>query len=132
MLDKQNLKQTLERQFMKFDWFSEYYFTKNFSKCLQRLENKNFYRYLKLIQKVPIIDKKPLKIISKSPFIGVDSRKQAEVTECAYQLKPWRKGPLKIGNVLIDSEWQSNLKWDRISPHIDLKNAIKLFFGELI
>jgi tRNA (mo5U34)-methyltransferase len=33
-------------------------------------------------------------------------------------LKPWRKGPFKFFDIDIDSEWQCNLKWDRVSNHI--------------
>ena len=29
-------------------------------------------------------------------------------------LKPWRKGPLNLFGHEIDSEWRSNLKWDRL------------------
>ena len=31
-------------------------------------------------------------------------------------LHPWRKGPFKLFGLEIDSEWRSNLKWDRIAP----------------
>lgn len=35
---------------------------------------------------------------------------------------PWRKGPFSLFSQMIDCEWQSNLKWDRLSPHLpDLK-----------
>lgn len=33
-------------------------------------------------------------------------------------LKPWRKGPFDIHGVYIDSEWRSDLKWDRLRDHI--------------
>ena len=32
--------------------------------------------------------------------------------------KPWKKGPFDIFGVSIDSEWKSNLKWDRIKSQI--------------
>jgi tRNA (mo5U34)-methyltransferase len=32
--------------------------------------------------------------------------------------KPWRKGPFKFGNLLIDSEWRSDMKWARLQKHI--------------
>ena len=35
------------------------------------------------------------------------------------QLMPWRKGPLDLGGVHIDTEWRSDWKWER------LKNAIE-------
>ena len=32
---------------------------------------------------------------------------------------PWRKGPLKLGGVDIDTEWRSDWKWDRLKEHIE-------------
>jgi tRNA (mo5U34)-methyltransferase len=31
---------------------------------------------------------------------------------------PWRKGPFSLFGVEIDSEWRSDLKWQRLLPHI--------------
>ena len=33
-------------------------------------------------------------------------------------LAPWRKGPFELGGIKIDSEWRSNLKWDRLKDQI--------------
>lgn len=34
-------------------------------------------------------------------------------------LAPWRKGPFTVGNVEIDSEWRSDLKWNRLANAIE-------------
>jgi len=34
-------------------------------------------------------------------------------------LSPWRKGPFDVAGIEIDSEWRSNLKWDRIKDAIE-------------
>lgn len=34
------------------------------------------------------------------------------------QLHPWRKGPFQIFNTFINSEWRSDLKWNRLISHI--------------
>ncbi len=34
-------------------------------------------------------------------------------------LMPWRKGPYQIADVYIDCEWRSDIKWDRVLPHLD-------------
>lgn len=34
-------------------------------------------------------------------------------------LTPWRKGPFDAGGTLIDAEWRSDLKWNRVVPHIE-------------
>jgi len=33
-------------------------------------------------------------------------------------LAPWRKGPFEVNGITIDSEWRSNLKWDRLKDGI--------------
>ena len=35
------------------------------------------------------------------------------------QLAPWRKGPFSIGGVEIDSEWRSDLKWQRFADAVE-------------
>ena len=42
-----------------------------------------------------------------------------ELHDALMQLHPWRKGPYRIGEVHIDTEWRSDWKWDRIVPHIE-------------
>ena len=45
---------------------------------------------------------------------------QPDVLESALKgLMPWRKGPYQIGNVGIDTEWRSDLKWQRVLPHLE-------------
>lgn len=34
------------------------------------------------------------------------------------QLHPWRKGPYTIHGLVIDSEWRSDWKWERVVPHM--------------
>ena len=33
-------------------------------------------------------------------------------------LIPWRKGPFRIAGLLIDSEWRSDFKWQRVEPRL--------------
>ena len=33
-------------------------------------------------------------------------------------LAPWRKGPFELGDISIDSEWRSDLKWNRLKDDI--------------
>ena len=43
---------------------------------------------------------------------------------------PWRKGPFSIHGVHIDAEWRSDLKWERVAPHISpLKDRAVLDVG---
>lgn len=46
------------------------------------------------------------------------------------KLKPWRKGPYYLHGLHIDTEWRSDFKWDRLTPHIsDLHNKYVLDIG---
>lgn len=45
-------------------------------------------------------------------------------------LSPWRKGPFDFFGVLVDSEWQSWMKWERLMPHLpNLKHKKILDIG---
>ncbi|MBH48611.1 MAG: tRNA 5-methoxyuridine(34)/uridine 5-oxyacetic acid(34) synthase CmoB [Halobacteriovorax sp.] len=38
--------------------------------------------------------------------------------ESAKNLIPWKKGPFQLFDQHIDAEWRSDLKWDRLAPHL--------------
>ena len=40
------------------------------------------------------------------------------MTDTLMHLHPWRKGPFNLFGTLIDTEWRSDLKWQRLLPHI--------------
>ena len=42
---------------------------------------------------------------------------------------PWRKGPFELFGIHIDTEWRSDWKWNRISPHLDFRNLNVLDVG---
>jgi len=54
----------------------------------------------------------------------------AELEDALLGLCPWRKGPFELGGIKIDSEWRSDLKWDRVSQSIaDLEGRNVLDVG---
>ena len=48
----------------------------------------------------------------------VSPRQKEMVYQSAWQLKNWKKGPFDLFHIPIESEWRSDLKWDRMSKHI--------------
>lgn len=45
-------------------------------------------------------------------------------------LHPWRKGPYRVAELLVDTEWRSDWKWARIQPHLaDLADRLVLDVG---
>lgn len=43
---------------------------------------------------------------------------QDKLKELLLELSPWRKGPMEVGGVNIDSEWRSDLKWARLKDAV--------------
>ena len=55
--------------------------------------------------------------------VKVDAKLDKEkIFSTAKLLMPWRKGPFQIGELYIDSEWKSNIKYNLLRKHFDLKN----------
>ncbi len=48
----------------------------------------------------------------------------AQIKETALLMKPWRKGPFRINELFIDSEWQSQIKYNLLEPHVNLEDKI--------
>ncbi|GAB6045292.1 tRNA 5-methoxyuridine(34)/uridine 5-oxyacetic acid(34) synthase CmoB [Caminibacter profundus] len=61
--------------------------------------------------------------------IKTDEKLKPEIENIAKMLKPWRKGPFKINDLFIDSEWKSYIKWDHLKPHLNLENKDILDVG---
>lgn len=62
---------------------------------------------------------------------GPISPREREALIAALQtLHPWRKGPFQLFGLLIDTEWRSDWKWQRLHRHLpELKGARVLDVG---
>lgn len=68
---------------------------------------------------------------STAPELSGDakSKKTPNAVEFLQQFRPWRKGPFEIGAVTIDTEWRSDLKWNRIADQVEWRNRSVLDVG---
>jgi tRNA (mo5U34)-methyltransferase len=41
-----------------------------------------------------------------------------QILQTLQDLRPWRKGPFRFFDIFIDSEWRSDLKWNRLKEHL--------------
>jgi tRNA (mo5U34)-methyltransferase len=64
-----------------------------------------------------------------APVLGRPVADGDALTDLLMELHPWRKGPLIVGGVTIDTEWRSDWKWDRIADCIDLSGHEVLDIG---
>jgi tRNA (mo5U34)-methyltransferase len=55
-----------------------------------------------------------------SPYIKITSSATSKdiLVSALKKLMPWRKGPFMFNNVILDSEWQGDMKWQRLINHI--------------
>ena len=68
--------------------------------------------------------------IKYGDWVTIESKKEFSkeefdiVKSVAKKLIPWRKGPFDINGLKIDSEWQSNKKYNLLRAHFNLKDKI--------
>ncbi|UXY51475.1 tRNA 5-methoxyuridine(34)/uridine 5-oxyacetic acid(34) synthase CmoB [Pseudomonas tohonis] len=58
-----------------------------------------------------------------------DDATRATLKTALQGLIPWRKGPFELFGVHLDTEWRSDWKWTRVSPHLDLRGKRVLDVG---
>ena len=70
-----------------------------------------------------------VKNVKLDDIIEIQTDENPKINEIAKMLMPWRKGPFKINDLFIESEWNSFIKWNIIKPHINLENKDVLDVG---
>jgi len=63
------------------------------------------------------------------PVLGGTAEDPESLRETLMVFHPWRKGPISLGGVTIETEWRSDWKWDRVEPHIRLAGQRVLDIG---
>ncbi len=100
-------------------------------KCLEWKNVKPWYEQLKLAFEI----KKDNLEISYEDWFRVGKKEdltQEEhklILQTAKKLIPWRKGPFNLFGLKIDSEWQSNIKYNLIRPYFNLKDKVVADIG---
>ncbi len=60
---------------------------------------------------------------------SINEHARSQLRESLMQLHPWRKGPFRFFDMLVDTEWRSNLKWDRLASAVDFRDRAVLDVG---
>jgi len=97
----------------------------------QSLENNrhgDLPRWLEAIKSLPAGDGY-IDLCRNAPSLGRSPNNVTGMHETLMQLHPWRKGPLALAGVQIDTEWRSDWKWDRLAPSLDLQDKQVLDVG---
>ncbi|GJM12747.1 MAG: tRNA U34 carboxymethyltransferase [Pseudohongiella sp.] len=88
---------------------------------LQQIRYGDFPKWRRLLSELPVIEPSSAEFGS-TVRIGDESDSDpatlARLREQLLEFIPWRKGPFELFDIGIDTEWQSNLKWDRLIKEI--------------
>ncbi|MBV1882044.1 MAG: tRNA 5-methoxyuridine(34)/uridine 5-oxyacetic acid(34) synthase CmoB [Pseudomonadales bacterium] len=103
----------------------------------QHFHNKqhgDLKKWLAHIEQFPQVIAKTTDFSQASIQIGepgsLSSRQKTKLGDQLKLFKPWRKGPFDFFGIDIDTEWRSDLKWDRLLSHISpLKDRVVLDVG---
>ncbi|EAK5823703.1 tRNA 5-methoxyuridine(34)/uridine 5-oxyacetic acid(34) synthase CmoB [Campylobacter jejuni] len=57
--------------------------------------------------------------LDDSVNLSTNSQAKDEILAIAKELKPWRKGPFKIDDLFINTEWQSFIKFNILKPFMN-------------
>ncbi len=87
---------------------------------------KNIVPYQKAIKALPAYDNLEVKFGDRVEIQIADLSEpdMVQIEQTARLMLPWRKGPFQINDLFIDSEWQSQIKYNLLEPHFDLKDKI--------
>ena len=92
-------------------------------------KDKRVDDWLQVLNELPELIDTKVDLIDE---VSVDyvSNHKGQIEELLLQLMPWRKGPFRINDTYIDSEWDSGKKWERFQQlNIDLKDKSILDVG---
>jgi len=78
-------------------------------------ENGNVPRWLAALEKIPKIACDCFEENGKVVISSNENTDNLLIRSALREFMPWRKGPWKILNIDIDTEWRSDLKWNRFA-----------------
>ncbi len=88
----------------------------------KKLLAKNIAPLLEKINALPHLEAKlELGDSVRLEFDSLTQEQRSQILECAIALKPWRKGPFELKELKIESEWNSSIKWNLLTPHLELE-----------
>ena len=94
-----------------------------------RLRNGDLDRWTSSLRSIPSVSPAKPCLGREVGLKDVPPNIQTELENALKGLIPWRKGPFRFGEVFVDTEWRSDLKWDRVITHLNLKGQRILDVG---
>lgn len=88
----------------------------------QKNQHGDFAKWQRLLAKFPATEPSVVELAEAVRFgsaTDISDYQQKQIEGLLRQFMPWRKGPFFVHDIHVDTEWRSDWKWDRVSPHID-------------
>lgn len=85
------------------------------------LQHGDLPGWLAAVQRVPDTMAAAVALDQNAVSIMPDALSDAQydaLREALKALSPWRKGPFRVGELVLDSEWRCDMKWQRIAGHL--------------
>lgn len=94
------------------------------------VEHGDFPRWFEALSRLPEIENARVYLDRAAITVDGECGNQKLLHDSLKGLMPWRKGPYKFADIVIDTEWRSDLKWQRVLPHLaSLENRHVLDIG---
>ncbi len=92
-------------------------------------KDRRIESWLEILSRLPSIHNPEVELIN-GVNIDFDIKDNDEIERLLLELIPWRKGPFRINDIFIDSEWDSEKKWKRFQElNLDLDGKSILDVG---
>lgn len=127
-----SLFQTLSENPLFQSWLKQ--LPQQVSLALNPTQHGDLGKWQAILQQLPQITASKVDLTANNIKIGqagdYTQAQQLTIEQLLLQFHPWRKGPYTIHGIDIDTEWRSDLKWDRLQAHISpLHNRLVLDIG---
>ncbi|MFI4912871.1 MAG: tRNA 5-methoxyuridine(34)/uridine 5-oxyacetic acid(34) synthase CmoB [Sedimentisphaeraceae bacterium JB056] len=94
------------------------YLASQTTKAIEQMQHGHFQQWQSVLDRLPEIKPSSIDLNSSQVRIGgADDCSQADkrlLEELLRVYHPWRKGPFDVFGIHIDTEWRSDIKWDRL------------------
>lgn len=78
-------------------------------------------RWREALAMLPPCDRPSARLDDDIVAVGPDAfapEERDRIRRTLLQLRPWRKGPFRVGDIVIDAEWRADRKWARLQDTI--------------
>ena len=118
-----------EKLFSILNSLDQTHWSKKLRKIIQKTQETKKHGHIKTgknaINGLPIKEKRNVthnKSVISVKNIELNDTEKKITKNILKELRPWRKGPFSVDEIFIDSEWKSNMKWDRVKSMVSPLN----------